>query len=104
VQKNAKKRAKRTANLKKKFMVRRSSRRNVQIRGFFAQNSSFKARSSEETDKLTGITPMRGYLSKHWRLAVSANRHLEENNDKGEVWVRKTVMLLWDFAHEMWEH
>jgi hypothetical protein len=39
-------------------MVRRSSRRNVQIRGFFAQNSSFKARSSEETDKLTGITPM----------------------------------------------
>jgi hypothetical protein len=47
---------------------------------------------------------MRGYLSKHWRLAVSANRHLEENNDKGEVWVRKTVMLLWDFAQEMWEH
>jgi hypothetical protein len=47
---------------------------------------------------------MRGYLSKHWRLAVSANRHLAEDNDKGEVWVRKTVMLLWDFAHEMWEH
>jgi hypothetical protein len=58
VQKNAKKRAKRTANLKKKIMVRRSSRRNVQIRGFFARNSSFKARSSEETDKLTGITPL----------------------------------------------
>jgi hypothetical protein len=34
---------------------------------------------------------MRGYLSKHWRLAVSVNRHLEENNDKGEVWVRKTA-------------
>jgi hypothetical protein len=47
---------------------------------------------------------MRGYLSKHWRLAVSANQHLAEDNDKGEVWVRKTVMLLWDFAHEMWEH
>jgi hypothetical protein len=47
---------------------------------------------------------MQGYLSKHWRLAVSVNRHLKENNDKGEVWVRKTVMLLWDFAHEMWEH
>jgi hypothetical protein len=28
---------------------------------------------------------MQGYLSKHWRLAVSANQHLEENNDKGEV-------------------
>jgi hypothetical protein len=47
---------------------------------------------------------MRGYLGKHWRLAVSANWHLAEDNDKGEVWVRKTVMLLWDFAHEMWEH
>jgi hypothetical protein len=47
---------------------------------------------------------MRGYLSKHWRLAVSANRHLAEDNDKGEIWVHKTVMLLWDFAHEMWEH
>jgi hypothetical protein len=47
---------------------------------------------------------MQGYLSKHWRLAVSANQHLEDNNDKGEVWVCKTVMLLWDFAHEMWNH
>jgi hypothetical protein len=28
----------------------------------------------------------------------------EENNDKGEVWVSKTVMLLWDFAPNMWEH
>jgi hypothetical protein len=32
------------------------------------------------------------------------NHHLEENNDKGEVWVHKTVMLLWGFAHEMWDH
>jgi hypothetical protein len=47
---------------------------------------------------------MQGYLSKHWRLAVSVNWHLEENNDKGDVWVHKTVMLLWDFAHEMWEY
>jgi hypothetical protein len=47
---------------------------------------------------------MRGCLSKHWRLAISANHHLEENNDKGEVWVCKAVMLLWDFAHEMWDH
>jgi hypothetical protein len=47
---------------------------------------------------------MQGYLSEHWRLAISANRHLEENNDKGKDWVCKTVMLLWDFAHGMWEH
>jgi hypothetical protein len=32
------------------------------------------------------------------------NHHLEENNDNGEVWVHKTVMLLWGFAHEMWDH
>jgi hypothetical protein len=44
---------------------------------------------------------MQGYLSKHWRLAISVNHHLEENNDKGQVWVRKTVMLLWDFANKM---
>jgi hypothetical protein len=30
---------------------------------------------------------IRGYLSKYWGLAVSANHHLEANNDKGEVWV-----------------
>jgi hypothetical protein len=52
-------------------MVRRSSRRNVQIRGFFAQNSSFKARSSEETDKLTGITPMRPFILSFFALTSS---------------------------------
>jgi hypothetical protein len=56
----------------KKIMVRRSSRRNVQIRGFFARNSSFKARSSEETDKLTGITPMQGgrKTARHWMEGI----------------------------------
>jgi hypothetical protein len=47
---------------------------------------------------------MRGYLSKYWGLAVSADQHLEENNHKSEVWVRKTVLQLWAFTHEMWEH
>jgi hypothetical protein len=47
---------------------------------------------------------MRGYLSKYWKLAISANRFLEEDNDKGEVWVRKTILQLWEFAREMWEH
>jgi hypothetical protein len=37
-------------------------------------------------------------------LAVSANCHLEENDNKGEVWAQKTVLQLWAFAHEMWEH
>jgi hypothetical protein len=47
---------------------------------------------------------VRGYLSKYWGLAVSANCHLEMNNDKGEVWVRKTLLQHWDFCSEMWEH
>jgi hypothetical protein len=47
---------------------------------------------------------MQGYLSEPWGLAVSENRHLEENNNKGEVWARKTVLQLWAFTHEMWEH
>jgi hypothetical protein len=47
---------------------------------------------------------MRGFLSKYWGLAVSANLHFEDNNDKGEDWVRKTILHLWDFGHEMWEH
>jgi hypothetical protein len=47
---------------------------------------------------------MQGYLSKYWGLAVSVNCHLEEDNDKGEVWVRKTLLHLWTFTHKMWEH
>jgi hypothetical protein len=57
-----------------------------------------------EQDQIGWHMAMRSYLSKHWRLAISANHHLEENNKKGEVWVHNTVMLLWDFAHEMWDH
>jgi hypothetical protein len=37
-------------------------------------------------------------------LAVSANHHLDANNDKGEAWVWKTVLQLWTFTNEMWEH
>jgi hypothetical protein len=47
---------------------------------------------------------MRGYLSKYWGLAVAANQHLKENNDKGIVWVRKMILQLWEFTHSMWEH
>jgi hypothetical protein len=47
---------------------------------------------------------MRGYLSKYWSMAVTANHHLKEDNDKGRAWVRKTMLQLWEFSHEMWEH
>jgi hypothetical protein len=61
-------------------------------------------RAIDDQAKIGWHLAMRGYLSKYWGLAVSANHHLAENNDKGEVWVRKTVLQLWAFAHEMWEH
>jgi hypothetical protein len=47
---------------------------------------------------------MRGYLSKYWSMAVAANHHLKEDNDKGRAWVQKTVLQLWEFSREMWEH
>jgi hypothetical protein len=42
---------------------------------------------------------MRGYPSKYWGLAVAANWHLKENNDKGIVWVQKTILQIWEFSH-----
>ncbi len=45
-----------------------------------------------------------GYLSKYWGLAAAANQHLKENNDKGIVWVQKTILQIWEFTHKMWEH
>jgi hypothetical protein len=47
---------------------------------------------------------MCGYLSRHWRAAGSANQCLDEHNDMDEVWVRKTVLQLWEFACKMWEN
>jgi hypothetical protein len=40
-----------------------------------------------DQDQIGWHLAMRGYLSKYWKLAVSANQFLEEDNDKGEVWV-----------------
>jgi hypothetical protein len=47
---------------------------------------------------------MHGYLSKYWSMAVAANHHLKEDNDKGRAWVQKTMLQLWEFSREMWEH
>jgi hypothetical protein len=61
-------------------------------------------RAIDDQTRIGWHLAMQGYLSKYWGLVVSANYHLAENDDKGEVWVRKTVLQLWAFAHEMWEH
>jgi hypothetical protein len=54
---------------------------------------------------LVGIWQCRGISARtgDWQ-SLDANCHLEEDNDKGEVWVRKTVLHLWTFTHKMWEH
>jgi len=47
---------------------------------------------------------MRGYLSRSWGKAIAANVHLEDDNDRGDSWTRKTILQLWEFSREMWEH
>jgi hypothetical protein len=64
----------------------------------------YKRQSLADQECIGWQLAMRGYLSKYWGLAVAANRHLKENNDKGIVWVRKTILQIWEFSHEMWEH
>jgi hypothetical protein len=54
----------------------------------------------------------RGYLSRHWALAVSTNPRLSKHekqppstrSDTGKTWARKAISQLWEFAHEMWLH
>ena len=54
----------------------------------------------------------RGYLSRHWALAVAAHpsppTSTQKTNatplDLGSLWARKTINLLWEFAHDMWIH
>ena len=54
----------------------------------------------------------RGYLSRHWALAVAAHPSPPTSTQKttatpldlGSLWARKTINLLWEFAHDMWIH
>jgi hypothetical protein len=57
-----------------------------------ALQSSGLVYNSVATDKNIG-NPIGGKLPAH---CIS--------NEKGEVWVRKTILHLWDLRHEMWEH
>ena len=47
---------------------------------------------------------MRGYISCHWAQAIAANPRLKEENDKDEIWIRKTIQQLWEFSRMMCEH
>jgi hypothetical protein len=53
----------------------------------------------------------RGYLSRHWALAVAARPSLPmqtppttKHLDTGKIWAQKTVCQLWEFGREMWLH
>jgi hypothetical protein len=58
----------------------------------------FLWKAIDDQERIGWHLAMRGYLSKHWGLAMSANHHLEVNNAKGEAWVWKTVLQLWTFT------
>jgi hypothetical protein len=47
---------------------------------------------------------MRGYLSRHWGAAIMAHPMTAKSKDQGKNWTRKMILLLWNFANEMWEH
>ena len=51
---------------------------------------------------------MRGYLSRHWAMAVSANPKItksdKETVELGRDWSRKVILQLWEFGGQMWKH
>ena len=58
----------------------------------------------EEQERIGWHLAMRGYLSRHWGLAVMAHPASAQSKDQGKNWARKTILLLWNFADAMWEH
>ncbi len=62
------------------------------------------AKALEEQEQIGWHLAMCGYLSRHWGLAVMAHPVTAQSKDQGKNWTRKTILLLWNFADEMWEH
>ena len=57
-----------------------------------------------EQEQISWHLAMQGYLSQHWALAIAANPRSKEDNDRGKIWTRKTILQLWEFSREIWEH
>jgi hypothetical protein len=45
-----------------------------------------------------------GYLSRYWSIAISSNPRLKKDSNQGNVWSCKTILQLWEFSREIWEH
>ena len=62
----------------------------------------------EEQELIGWNLGMRGYLSRHWAMAVSANPKItksdKETVELGRDWSRKVILQLWEFGGQMWKH
>jgi hypothetical protein len=58
----------------------------------------------EEQEQIGWDLGIRGYLSRHWSLAVATNPRLPPKNDKGKAWTQKAILELWNFSSKMSEH
>jgi hypothetical protein len=62
------------------------------------------SKALEEQAQIGWHLAMHGYLSRHCGVAIMAHPVTLQYNDHGKNWTRKTILLLWNFADEMWEH
>jgi hypothetical protein len=44
------------------------------------------------------------YHSWYCSIAISLNPRLKKDIDQNKVWSHKTILQIWEFTHEMWEH
>ena len=54
----------------------------------------------EEQELIGWNLGMRGYLSRHWAMAVSANPKITKSDKE----TRKVILQLWEFGGQMWKH
>jgi hypothetical protein len=62
------------------------------------------SKALEEQAQIGWHLAMCGYLSRHWGAAIMAHPVTAKSKDQGKNWTLKMILLLWNFADEMWEH
>jgi hypothetical protein len=79
-----------------------------------AEQRDLLNKALQEQEAIGWDLGIRGYLSRHWVLAVAANPNIQDARDKdgkpinpmdtARTWARQVLLHLWDFAFEMWDH